>query len=108
VRQAEVGGGNRFHAGSGFLVVQALDLPPFLCGVVFLGQPHLGPGADGEGVGLRAVDIGNQAVMGLLGPGHPGRALGGIIGDPGKVVGGNGAPLLGRGGVIFRCFGFFA
>lgn len=40
------------------------DLAPFLRRIVFLRQPHLGTGADGEGVRLGAVDLHHEGVEG--------------------------------------------
>jgi hypothetical protein len=73
--KAKVGGGGSVgivNAGKLIAAIasDARNFPPLLRGVVFLSQAHFGAGADRKGVGLGAVHVRNQTVVGLLGAVH--------------------------------------
>ena len=62
------------------------DLATLLRRVVLVRKAALGQGLNGERVGLGAVGGGDQLIVRILGLRQPGRALGGVLGEGGKIA----------------------
>ena len=87
-RQAEVGGSCSVPDRNGAIstALRTNDLPTLLRGIIFVGEPALGPRLDLKRVSLRPVRGGDQAVVGVLRLRQPGGALRHVVDGPGHIA----------------------
>lgn len=67
------------------VVARLRDLAPLLAVSYSSAMRRLAVASMVRGVGLRPVNAGHHVVVGALGPGEPGGALGGVVGGGGNV-----------------------
>lgn len=92
VGEADVGGGGNVPVWNfgNMLIATVAALPghitPLLRCIIFLCQSHLGAGFDDQSIGLGSVDLGQNGVVGFLGPSHTAGALGCPSATPAKTT----------------------